>query len=144
MLISKQLLQATVLAVFACCFFGCASKKKIEEVDPAFSKYIEAYTSGVISKRNTIRIKLAADAMVTHTLNEAVKEQLFDLSPGVDGKAYWTDARTIELKPSKDLKPDALYTVKFSLGKVMDVPDKFSTFTFNVQTIKPDFEVHEN
>ncbi|HWB28734.1 MAG TPA: MG2 domain-containing protein [Chitinophagaceae bacterium] len=122
---------------------ACKSKPKLVDVDPSFSKYIEAYTSGVISKKNTIRIKLAVDANVTHTLNETIKENLFAFSPSVEGKAYWVDARTIEFKPDKDLTPDQLYEASFNLGKVMHVPGAFKTFKFNVQVIKPSFNVED-
>ncbi len=123
---------------------SCNRKKKLMAVDPAFSRYINAYSSGVISKKSTIRIQLAADANVTHSLNETIKESLFSFSPAVEGKAYWTDARTIEFKPEKDLKPDELYEVNFRLGKVMNVPSNYGDFHFNVQIIKPSFEVQEN
>src|SRR4051812_6949042 len=80
-------------------FFSCNNKSKLVDVDPAFSQYIDAYTSGVVSKKNTIRVQLASNVSTTHTVNEEVKDKLFDLSPAVDGKAYWIDARTIEFKP---------------------------------------------
>src|SRR4051794_36973941 len=130
------------LSIFFC--VGCKSKKKLAVIDPEFSKYIEAYTSGVISKKNTIRIQLTSDVATTHTLNETIKEDLFTFSPSVSGKAYWTDERTIEFKPEKDLKPNELYEVNFDLAKVRKVPSKFETFTFNVQVIKPSFAIEEN
>jgi alpha-2-macroglobulin len=122
---------------------ACGKKLKIQKVDPAFSKYIEAYTSGTISKNNSIRIRLAQHASTTHSLNEAVKEELFGFSPAVAGKSYWTDAHTIEFKPEKPLKPDQLYEVRFKLGKVTTVPEEFREFRFAVQTIKPSFVVRE-
>jgi uncharacterized protein YfaS (alpha-2-macroglobulin family) len=130
---------------FLCLILGaCNSKKKLVKVDPAFSQYINAYSAGVVSKKSTIRIQLAADAQVTHTINENIKEALFSFSPSVEGTAYWTDARTIEFKPEKDLKPNELYEVKFKLDKVMKVPGDYKEFPFNIQTIKPAFEVQED
>jgi hypothetical protein len=68
------------LAVIACIaiFISCNNKSKLAEIDPAFSKFIDAYTSGVVSKKNTIRIQLATEAATTHTLNEPLKETLFE------------------------------------------------------------------
>ncbi len=129
--------------VFSLMLAGCSKKEKLTKVDPEFSKYIEAYTSGVISKKNTIRIQLTSDVTTTHTINETIKETLFDFSPSVNGKAYWTDERTIEFKPDKDLTPNELYEIHFQLGKVREVPSKFKTFTFNVQVIKPSFSVED-
>src|ERR671927_436779 len=127
------------LAGIACIaiFISCNNKEKLVDIDPAFSKYIDAYTSGVVSKKNTIRIQLASDASTTHTLNETLKENLFEFTPAVEGKAYWTDARTLEFKPHKDLQTDQLYEVAFKLNKVMNVSSKYGTFKFNIQTLKP-------
>ncbi|MBC7651609.1 MAG: hypothetical protein H7101_07665, partial [Deinococcales bacterium] len=123
---------------------ACNKPKKLVEIDPKFSKYIEAYTSGTVSKKSIIRIQLATDASVTHALNEPIKKDLFSWSPSVAGKAYWIDARTIEFKPDKDLKPDALYKVAFKLDAVMNVPNRYGKFIFNVQTIKPSLQISEN
>jgi uncharacterized protein YfaS (alpha-2-macroglobulin family) len=124
-------------------FTACNNKRKLVKIDPGFSRYVEAYTSGVVSKKSSIRIQLAADAATSHAVNEEVKTGLFDFSPGIKGKTYWVDARTIEFKPEKDLKPDELYEVSFNLGKVLDVPAKFKKFRFNVQITKPGFQVEE-
>ena len=82
--------------VAAVSFSSCNKKEKWIDVDPAFSKYIDAYTTGIISKTTAIRIQLATEANTTHAVGEAVKDDLFDFSPSVKGKAFWLDARTIE------------------------------------------------
>ncbi|TDH26056.1 hypothetical protein EXU57_11180 [Segetibacter sp. 3557_3] len=122
---------------------SCSKDRKPIIVDPGFSKYIESYTSGVISKKSTFRIQFAAEASTTHSLNETIQEDLFDFSPNVDGSAYWVDSRTIEFKPAKDLESAKVYVVSFDLGKVMDVPSKFKTFSFDVQVVKPSISVQE-
>src|SRR6478735_6085007 len=123
-------------------FFSCNRKERLVDVDPAFSQYIDAYTSGVVSKKSTVRIQLSSGVSTTHTINEEIKNRLFSFSPAVDGKAYWIDARTIEFKPGKDLKPGELYEVSFKLGDVIKLPSKFNAFTFNLQVVKPSFEVN--
>ncbi|MFY8128328.1 MAG: alpha-2-macroglobulin family protein [Chitinophagaceae bacterium] len=132
-----------VLALFVSIFSSC-KKNKITAINPEFSKYIDAYTSGIISKKSSIKIQLATDASVAHTLNETVNEDLFNFSPKVKGKAFWVDARTIEFKPAEDLEKDKLYSVTFKLGKVLNVPSKFKHFEFNIKTAKPNIEVTEN
>jgi alpha-2-macroglobulin len=129
---------------FASIVFSCKMKRKIIHINPAFSKYIEAFTSGVISKKNTIQLQLSSDLNTVHTLYQALDEHLFSFSPSIPGKAYWIDNRTIEFKPEKDLKTDALYEVSFHLNKIVSVPDAFKTFTFNIQTQKPSFQVSQN
>ena len=119
------------------------SRKKTS-IDPAFSKYIESYTTGIISKESTIRIKLAGDVQTTHIQNEALSSKLFDFSPAIKGKAYWVDARTIEFKPDKQLDPDKQYSAEFKLSKIVQIPGHFENFKFSFQTIKPDFTVTFN
>lgn len=106
-----------------------------------FAKYIQAYTAGVISRTSTIRIKLSDQVQVTHAQNEALKEDIFDFSPSVKGKAYWIDAQTIEFRPDAELEPDQKYEVEFNLGEVVKVADHLQHFSFDFQTIKPDFTI---
>lgn len=123
---------------------SCTQKNKLVKIDPAFGQYIESNTSGVVSKKSSILVKLAGDVVVAHSLMEPIKEELFSFSPAVKGTAYWIDQRTIEFKPTDELKPDQLYTIHFKLNKLIDVPSRFSEFKFNVQVIKPAFQVVEN
>jgi uncharacterized protein YfaS (alpha-2-macroglobulin family) len=121
-------------------FFIFHIRRKVA-VDPAFSKYIESYTTGVISKESPIRIRLAGEVKTTHAQNEAIDENIFDFSPSIKGKAYWIDARTIEFRPDGKLDPDKSYTADFKLKKIITVPSNFEDFKFNFQTVKPDFTI---
>ncbi len=131
------------LLLIAAVFFlpACSKNDKWIEVDPAYSQYIDAYTTGIISKTSPIVIQLAQDASTTHTIGEAVSETLFEFSPSVKGKAVWVDARTIEFKPDSWLQPNKKYDVSFKLGRVTKVPDKYREFRFSLQTIRPSFKV---
>jgi alpha-2-macroglobulin len=136
--------RAIVCLTVSLFLFSCNKKDKWIDVDPAYSSYIDAYTTGTISKTSAIRIKLAADAGTTHAVGEEVKESLFSFSPSVKGKAFWLDARTIEFKPDSWLLPDVMYEVSFKLGKVTKVPSKFSDFKFSMKTVKPAFKVSDD
>src|SRR6185437_12065681 len=107
-------------------------------------KYIESYTGGLVSKTSTIRIKLATDVETSHARNEAVDDDVFDISPSVKGKAYWVDERTIEFKPESDLDPDKSYEVDFNLGKVTKVLSDMAHFKFDFKTLKPDYTISFN
>jgi hypothetical protein len=125
-------------------FFSCKKSDKWIEVDPAFSQYIDAYTTGIVSKTTTIRIQLAGSTNTVHTVGEAVKEELFDFSPSIKGKAVWLDATTVEFKPDEWLKPNQVYKVNFNLSKVTKVSaSKFNTFTYNLKTIQPSFTIKD-
>lgn len=124
-------------------FSACNHPVEMVGVNPAFSKYIERYTSGTVSKKNTIRVQLAIDAPVTHGINETLADPLFQFSPAVKGKAYWIDERTVEFRPDENLIPGQLYLVSFKLSKILKVPSEFSEFKFNFQILKPAFVVED-
>ena len=136
--------RALLYAFLLFTLFSCSKKEKWIEVDPAFSKYVDAYTTGTVSKTSAIRVRLAEDASTTHTVGEEVKEKLFHLSPSVKGKTYWVDARTVEFKPESNLKTDELYEVNFKLGKVSKVPGRYADFRFSLKTVKPSFKVEQS
>lgn len=132
-----------LLAAAAISMPSCAKKDKWISVDPAYSQYIDAYTTGTVSKTGSVRIQLAQNMATMHTVGEAVSETLFELSPAVKGKTTWVDARTIEFKPDAWLKSNQLYEVNFKLGKVTKVPDKYKNFRFSLQTVKPSFKLSD-
>lgn len=131
-----------VFLVLVTFFSGCDSEPKKIQVDPAFGAYISGYTSGVISKNDAIHIRLTSPVEKEIQIGEPVKETLFDFDPGIDGEAYWLDNKTIEFKPNEPLKPATIYTAEFFLSEIMQVDDKFETFTFQFQTIKQDFSIY--
>ncbi len=140
---SATFFRLLLLITAATFLFSCKRNQWIE-VDPAFSRYIDAYTTGTVSKTAAIRVQLAGSSNTVHTIGEEVKEKLFDLSPSVKGKTVWIDATTVEFKPTENLKADQLYEVSFNLGKVTAVAEsKFKEFRFNVKTIKPSFVVKD-
>ncbi|MBL4678206.1 MAG: hypothetical protein JKY70_18675 [Mucilaginibacter sp.] len=137
-----QVIVAVALLLIALViFFARQHKFNHQKVDAAFSRYIESYTTGVISKKSTIRIKLAGEVQVAHAQNEELKDGIFDFSPSIKGKAFWIDDRTIEFRPSEILDPNEDYAVDFALGKVVKVEDGFEHFKFGFQTVKPDFTI---
>lgn len=133
--------KALLLFIVIISVAGCRHPKKLISIDPEFARYIEAYTSGTISKTSPIVIRLTDQMTVAHTVNEPLTEKLFSFDPSVSGTAVWTDERTLEFRPEKQLEPGKMYEVEFYLGKVIKVPDQFKTFRFNVQVLLPSFSV---
>lgn len=138
----KLLIIGLCLFIIALSLVIIFTRKHKNKVNPAFSKYIESYTAGVISRQSAIRIKLAGQVQTSHAKNEQLKDGIFEFSPEVKGKAYWVDAQTIEFKPDEEMKPDQAYEVEFALDKVTEVTDDLDEFKFNFETIKPDFTVN--
>src|ERR1700749_3763675 len=129
---------ATLVIVIAFILFH---HRKKTEIDPGFSKYIESYTTGIISKESPIRIRLGGDIQTSHEQNGELDAGIFDFSPSIKGKAYWVDERTIEFRPAGKLDPDKSYSADFKLNKLVKVAGEFEEFKFSFETVKPDFNV---
>jgi uncharacterized protein YfaS (alpha-2-macroglobulin family) len=117
---------------------------KSNENNPEFAKYIEAYTSGVISKKGKIKIQLAGQIKTMHSPQETFEKEVLQFNPSIKGKAYWLDERTIEFVPDEDLQPGKSYQASFQLGKLTDVPKEFENFNFSFMVIKPSLHIEEN
>ncbi|MCO4293778.1 MG2 domain-containing protein [Solitalea sp. MAHUQ-68] len=133
----KALFTSLIVITLTALTLTFCKKNALEEPDAAYNEFIEAYTSGIVSKQSNVRIQLAAQTETVHEADEPLEDGLFSINPSVKGKAFWTDARTIEFRPEEDMKPDQVYQVSFKLGKVTKVPQQYTDFKFGFSTIKP-------
>lgn len=140
----RSYLSARLVILFLFIVFISSCKKKpqqIQEINPEFTSYISAFTSGYISNESAIRIQLTEDYQGEIDLNQTIDENLFKFQPALKGSAYWVDHRTIEFKPDEMLKSGTAYSVLFDLSKIKEVPGHLKTFEFHIQTIKQSFSV---
>jgi uncharacterized protein YfaS (alpha-2-macroglobulin family) len=118
-------------------FVNKTGHKNSRSHNPAFAKYISAYTSGTISKEAGIRIQLSGNfGDSTRAVND-----LFSFSPDISGTTRWVDASTIEFKPDKPLPSGTEYEATFHLQKITQVPDDLEAFEFEFNIIQQSFEV---
>ncbi len=135
-LIALAVIVTVIASIFV--FRSCSHRKVV--IDPGFSEYISAFTSGRISVQSTIRIELVKE-MESVSLNSEIDMKLFKFSPSISGQAYWIDNRTIEFRPEKPLKQGTIYQATFYLEKLLKVSNKFEKFVFDFETIKQSFAV---
>jgi uncharacterized protein YfaS (alpha-2-macroglobulin family) len=140
----RLVILAAIFVVFVIVVVLLVRHQHKNKVNPAFGKYVESYTSGVISRTGTIRIKLSGDVQTGHVKNEALDADAFSFSPSIKGKAYWVDAQTIEFKPATEMDPGKYYQADFNLSKVTGVPPDMDHFTFWFKTIRPDYTITFN
>ena len=123
---------------------SCKKKAKdiIIEVDPTFGQYISAYTSGMVSANSTITIRFTMPAQKFTKAGDELDYNVFKISPSIDGKTYWVDDQTIEFKPTNPLVSGEIYTIRFFLGKVLEVHDsRFEKFDFSIRVIPQSIDV---
>ncbi len=110
--------------------------------NPAFTEYIAAFSSGVVSAHDPIEIQLVNAPQQAIKLNQPIEETLFEISPEVKGKTIWSDQNTISFIPETPLKSGQKYWIKFNLGAVAAVDDELETFKFPLEIVQQaiDFE----
>ena len=107
-----------------------------------YNPYVSAHPSGVISTRSSLRLRLAEAVADSAQIGQEVPYDLFDLSPSVKGKTYWTDARTAEFIPDNYLTSDTEYKVEVNLKHLFPEADaEYATFAFGVRTMEQNFAV---
>lgn len=118
----------------------CGSPEPSDPVDPAFTGYVSAFTSGVVSNQAVVRIQLA-EPYARAKVNQIVKEKLFEFKPAIQGETFWENERTLAFRPAQKLPSGKLIQVNFQLHKLMDVPTKLETMTFDLSVMKQSLEI---
>jgi uncharacterized protein YfaS (alpha-2-macroglobulin family) len=110
-----------------------------------FKEYIVSFTGGIVSAQSDIRVVLAFDNN-NWKVNQVLDNDLFDISPSVDGKVIALSNNSIAFIPEKKLESGTEYQVTLHLDrlnqKVAEKNKELSKFNFTVKTIKQDFIVN--
>lgn len=124
---------------------SCQQKqpKETVKIDQAFQEYVSGFTSGLISSRATIRVKLSKEYMQDVKAGDPIDVQLFSFEPSIKGQAFWVDESTVEFRPSGAMLSGTEYVGHIALKKIIDVPVKFSSLPLQFQVIKQSFQVRE-
>ncbi len=113
-----------------------AKTREVQRVNPEFAPYISAFTSGLISSESGIIVRLAGDYEKAGAPGEEITQDLFDFEPGINGKAYWEDKRTIVFKPDAPLPSGVDFTASFYISKLMEMPKGLDIFEFYFTVIE--------
>ena len=131
------------LFLFVLVFNSCF-KKSAADFNSDFSlykEYLTSFTSGMVSTSSDIRVQLAFTKNDWKP-NQELDEDLFDISPSVNGKVVALSNNTIAFVPSEKLEQDTEYQVTLKLSEIAtNLPKTLSEFNFTVKTIKQDFIV---
>lgn len=141
----RYLLKSIAIFLLLSVFSACNSNKKSSKiyVNPEFSTYLSAFSSGQISKESVIKVVLTQSIDTSkYKLGEALPESLFDFSPSINGVARFVDPFTIEFTPDQWFKSETNYNVEFSLDEIQKVPDGFKEFSFDFTTPILDYNLN--
>jgi uncharacterized protein YfaS (alpha-2-macroglobulin family) len=142
--------KAKGLVLVFCVFFifqSCGRKSAIDFNSDfsLFKEYIVSFTGGIISSESDIRVVLAFDKK-EWKVNQILDNDLFDISPSIDGKVIALSSNTIAFIPEEKLKAGTEYQVTLNLDKLITLPKEkekeLSKFNFTAKTIKQDFIIN--
>lgn len=128
-------LKILLIGLFTLGFIHCDDSIEGVAIDPAFTAYISAFTSGIVSNSEVITIRFT-ESVNGVELNKPIEDELFDFSPDIDGQAIWVDFNTIEFRPENILPSGEYYKAEFELSEILVVSDDLETFVFDFQVIK--------
>lgn len=135
----------TNLALKAILFIGivlftisCGDSAPIEEtiITTELAKIIHSYTKDEIKPEDNIEVRFQK-LMVTQEDVDAKKsvEGAFTFKDEIEGKAYWTDRKTLIFDPNEPLTKWASYYAELDLSKVMtdSLKENMLRFSFSVE-----------
>jgi uncharacterized protein YfaS (alpha-2-macroglobulin family) len=111
-------------------------------IDRGFSKYISAYTSGLVPARGTIQIVFTPEYAAA--IDRSRTQGLFSFSPSLKGKAEWADDMTLVFIPSRPLAPATDYRGTLNLGRIGTVEERLRFFPLTFHTVEKNFTVTLN
>jgi len=123
---------------------SCKKKETTTDNLFRFKDYITRTTAGRVSVVEPIQISLVKE-VVAWTSGQEILDDIFSISPKVDGKLIAKNTHSFNFVPSSTLNPDTEYTVSVKLKKLYSgVPSEFKNYTFKFKTITPNFAVNTN
>jgi uncharacterized protein YfaS (alpha-2-macroglobulin family) len=145
----RLLLVAAVIAVIV---MSCGQGKKepgasaaapaVTVIDKGFSKYISAYTTGIIPATGTVQVIFNPEFAATADRNRTTG--LFSFTPSVKGTAEWTDSLTLVFTPARPLAPGTSYQGTLDMKRLGKVEDRLKSFPLSFSTVEKNFTVTVN
>lgn len=108
-----------------------------------FKSYISDVSSGLISKKSTVRVDLV-NPVAEWTNNLELDANILSVSPKIKGKVIALTNRTISFVPETEFEQNTEYVFELHLDKFQKTTADFKTFSFKVKTLKQDFTITTN
>lgn len=131
----KQFSLLTLVFVLAFAGFYACGKKDVlraKEIPEAVKSYVYAYSSGVISKTDPVRVRFAGAAIAQDKIGSEA-DDILTFEPSIGGTATWEDDHTVRFDPEDDgWESGTPYIAKVALSEVFDnLPEEAKSFEFD-------------
>lgn len=117
---------------------SCQPKVKQVQTEATFGKYVQAFTSGIISTESVISVYLSEPV----SNPEKSAKQLFRFTPEIKGETVFVNERQIEFRPAEPLRSGTVYSAEFLLGEIVQTEAGMQKMPFQFSTIKQSFSVN--
>jgi len=119
-----------------------AVSSAVTVIDKGFSKFIAAYTTGVVPASGTLQVVFTPEFAAT--ADRSRTQGLFSFSPAIKGTAEWADDVTLVFMPSKPLVSGTSFQGTLDLSKLGQVEEQFRFFPLLFRTVEKNFTVSVN
>lgn len=147
MLSSPRLLGLLFLLV---CVSGCGPSQPEQPVhidpvdpsaqDPLWSDVIDSHTSGLVSKKTTIRVRFGDDVVAEDRVGQDASA-VISIEPAIRGSLTFGSRRDIVLVPDGDLTSGQRYRVTLIRRRLSGIPETLGRYQFDFEVIAQQFEV---
>ncbi|MFT3993431.1 MAG: MG2 domain-containing protein [Dysgonomonas sp.] len=138
---NKRIILFSLFSAILLLLCNSCNRSGNHEINPEFARYIAAFSFGKVSSTSDIQIELTQD-IPSVELNKEIDQELFEFSPAIKGKAYWTSTRNIKFVPEPgELKAGEKYEAWFKLDKVLQVDSDFKEFYFYFHVPEQNFKI---
>lgn len=105
-----------------------------------YNKFVEAYTSGRVSRTGQVSVVLSRDVS-DETLREVTPAKILSIAPEAEGRCQFTNSHTLTFVPTTGLERNTTYTVTADIGRLFDDAEGDErTFTFRFATLPSAFD----
>lgn len=131
---------SVVILFLALLSTGCRKNREVSTLS-AENPFVYAYTSGVISKTDPIRVRFAQNVAQPDEIGKEAPSVL-SISPNVKGKLTWETANTLRLEPNQELSSGTTYDVSVNVKQVIDdAKGENASFAFQFHTREQHYQV---
>ena len=131
----KRFLILMISLSFVVCVFQGASAE-----DSRIRNLIVAYTTGTISRHDTIKVQFDRDTVPEERVGQRLSSSTFRFDPSIRGEAVWSNRRLLVFRPESPLEAGQIYSVTLDLSAASSQPDS-GEFAFDLDVMERDFDV---
>ncbi|MCB9340905.1 MAG: hypothetical protein H6577_22490 [Lewinellaceae bacterium] len=133
--IRKQIPVYLLFVILGIALFPACKKREIvraKEIPEAVKNYVYAYTTGVISKNDPVRVRFAGAAVAPDKVGTEADDDILSFTPSISGTYIWEDDHTVRFDPKNGWKSGQDYVAKVNLTEVFNnLPKEADGFEFD-------------